>query len=243
MKIIIANWKMNPQKQQEASLLGSRIEQGLLGVNRRNVETVICPPFVFLGAVKVALHFAKLGAQNVSRESGGAFTGDISAKQLKEFGAEYVIIGHSETRRLGCADDEIVNRKIEQALSQDLKPILCVGYGTKNTHNDVAIKNIVRRQIAKGLAGIKASKIVIAYEPVWAISRGLGTGKAATPQHAASVISYIKKQVPKARVIYGGSVNAKNAAAFAELKIIDGGLVGGASLVASEFLSLSLIHI
>lgn len=240
-KLIVANWKLNPQTLDEARSLASRVEHGLLAVDRSRVETVICPPFVFLGAVRHAIHFAKLGAQNVSRESGGAFTGDVSAGQLKEFGVKYIIVGHSERRRMGGVDDKVVSRKIKRVLSEDLEPILCVGFGTKKGFSDAAIKRIIKKQVLGGLAGLdrKKLRLTIAYEPVWAISQGLGTGRrAVTPAHAASVISYIKGTAPMARIIYGGSVDAKNAGGFAAEKVIEGSLVGGASLNAVEFLNI-----
>lgn len=237
MKIIVANWKMNPQTIEEARQLASQIERGLLGVDRNKVETIICPPAVFIPAVRHLIDFAKLGAQNVSRESAGAFTGEISARQLAEFGVEYVIVGHSERRRMG-GDDKVINRKIKQSLAEKLKPILCVGFGTKKSDSHTQIKNVITRQIKIGLAGAKQSRITIAYEPVWAISQGLGTGKAATPAHAAEIAKFIKLIVNRVLVLYGGSVDGKNAAEFAAEKIIDGALVGGASLVPLEFLKI-----
>ncbi|MBI4050393.1 MAG: triose-phosphate isomerase [Candidatus Doudnabacteria bacterium] len=239
MKIIIANWKLNPQTIEEARSLASQIEHGLLGIERRGLETAICPPFVFLPAVRHAIHFAHLGAQNVAAEESGPFTGEISVGQLREFKTEYVIVGHSERRAMG-EDDKLINRKLKLVLKHKLEPILCVGAGTKKEHSNAAVKKIVKKQLGAALAGLSSSapKLTIAYEPVWAISRGLGTGQAVTPAHAAEIIGFIKSQAPKARVIYGGSVDSKNASGLAKAKIIEGALVGGASLKALEFLQI-----
>ncbi len=230
---------MNPQSLEEARRLSFAIEQGLLATNRNRVETVICPPFVFLPAVAYSLHFAKLGAQDVASLPQGPFTGEVSGGQLQEFAVQYVIIGHSERRSLG-EDDKFINKKIRMATLTKLQPILCVGFGAKKSSSVAAIKRIVKKQLQQDLAevSLKRVKLTIAYEPVWAISRGLGTGKAVKPSHAAEIIKFIKTQVPAARVIYGGSLDAKNAASFAAQKIIEGGLVGGASLVALEFLKI-----
>lgn len=236
--LVVANWKLNPETLEDARRIASKIEQGLLSINRSEVETVICPPFIFLPAVSAAIHFAKLGAQNVSRYDKGAFTGEISARQLKHLGVEYVIVGHSERRRMGGADDAAVNQKIKRSLAEHLVPILCVGFGTQKSHSTAQIKNIIRNQIKKGLKGVRGLRVVIAYEPVWAISRGLGTGKAATPQHAEEIAQFIKKIAKGSQVLYGGSVDGKNAAGFAAQKNIAGSLVGAASLVPNEFLNI-----
>lgn len=236
--LVVANWKLNPQKLAEARVLGSRVEQGLLGMNREGMEVVLCPPFVFLPALKMLAHFAKLGAQNISHEGKGAFTGEVSADQLKEFGVEYVIVGHSERRTLG-EDDKAINKKIKVCLEKKLQPILCVGYGTKKSQRISEIKKIISRQLKKDLSGLgrDVSKVAVVYEPVWAISRGLGTGKAVTPEHGKEIIDYVRSKGEFKKVIYGGSLDGNNSGAFAKAGI-EGGLVGGASLDAEEFLKI-----
>lgn len=236
MKIIMANWKMTPPALGEARRLCIQVEQGLLQVARDNLTIVLAPPFVFLPLVQHCLHLAHLGAQNVSAEEQGPYTGEISATQLQQFNVEYVIIGHSERRALG-ESDKLINQKIKIVMRHGIYPILCVGFGTKKGQSVAAIKTIIKKQLRLGLSGIGSTKLTIAYEPVWAISRGLGTGKAATPKHVAEIAEFIKSIAPQARIIYGGSVDAKNAASFAN-ENIQGALVGGASLVASEFLEI-----
>ncbi len=238
--MVVANWKLNPQTLGEARNLASQIELGLLPLDRSRVEVVICPPAVFLPVVAHAVHFVRLGAQNISAEQRGPFTGEISAAQVSEFRASYAILGHSERRALG-EDDKFINRKLKAAVKGRLEPILCVGSGTKANFTAAAIKRVITRQIQEALVGVRPEKIelTLAYEPVWAISRGLGTGKAVSPAHAAEIISYIGLSVPSARVIYGGSVDGANAADFARQPSIQGALVGGASLNAQEFLKVS----
>lgn len=229
--LVVANWKLNPETLQEARSLAVKIEQGLLNVKRANTETVICPPFVFLSAVQPSLHFARLGAQNVSRYDKGAFTGEVSAGQLKQFGVEYVIIGHSETRREGVSD-KIASDKVRQALAQKLHPILCVGFGTKKGSSMSTIKRVIKTQLKAA-----RPRITICYEPLWVISKGLGKGSAAIPEHVIEVTDFIRSHVRGARVIYGGSISSKNAKSFADAGIT-GALVGAASLMAPEFLQI-----
>ena len=237
MNIIVGNWKMNPGTLEEARRLASQIEHGLLSVARERVETVLCPPHIFLPATRPLLHFAKLGAQNVASDLSGPYTGEISVKQLKEFNVDYVIVGHSERRAL-AETDKMINSKVKLALKEGIKPILCVGFGIKKDYANVRVKQVIKSQIRAGFAGVTSkSKILVAYEPVWAISGGLGTGKAVTLKHAREITDFIKSQVTGAQVIYGGSLDAKNAAGFAKMGI-GGGLVGGASLEAQDFLKI-----
>lgn len=242
MRLMAANWKMNPQIVAEAEKLAARVQANLtpaLSSQRRGskaVEVAICPPFPFLEEVSERLKSIKLGAQNVSAEAKGPHTGEVSAVQLKNLGVRYVIIGHSERRAMG-ESDAIINKKIKLALENGLEPILCVGYGTTKSMRDEAVKRIISKQLTAALKATKG-KITIAYEPVWAISRGPGTAVSVAPEHAANIIKFIKSQVRGARVLYGGSVTSKNAAELARLKIIDGGLVGGASLDPAEFISI-----
>ncbi len=239
MRLIAANWKMNPQTLEEARHLAATMEQSVLGLIADRCEVVICPPFVYTVGLKHALHHVLLGAQNVSAEEKGPFTGEISALQLKNLGLRYVIVGHSERRALG-EDDKSVNKKLMQCFAHDLQPILCVGYGTtKNTSLQVE-KRIITRQLQNGFRGLKFAKgqLTVAYEPAWTISKGPGTAKPITPERAAQVIEFIKSKYKTARVIYGASITAKNAPELARYKSIEGGLVGGASLNAKEFMSI-----
>ncbi len=239
-RLVVANWKMNPQTLEEARALASQIESGLLTMSQSLVETVICPPFVFLPPLRIVVHSGFLGSQNLAAQAAGPFTGEISARQLQEFGVRYVIIGHSERRALG-ETDELISQKLGLALKHRFEPILCVGYGAKRSFSSSAIKRLVKSQVQKAVKGLSVSRgapLAIAYEPVWAISQGLGTGQAVKPSHASEIIKFIKTQAPSARVIYGGSLDSKNAASFAAQKVIEGGLVGGASLNAEEFLGI-----
>jgi triosephosphate isomerase len=235
MKIIIANWKMNPGSLVEARRLAIQIEQGLLGTDRSRGQVVICPPFVYLHSIGPILHFASLGAQDAAAEKEGAFTGEISPGMLAGLGVEYVIIGHSERRALG-ESDQLINQKLKTALANKLRAILCVGHGTKKGASGKLVERIIRRQIQEDLRGVKYKQgnLVIVYEPVWAI----GTNTPPTLRHACQTISYLKSLLPKIRVLYGGSIDGKNVFGFAKEKIIDGGLVGGASLNPPGFLKI-----
>lgn len=239
MKLIAGNWKMNPQTLEEARKLAVEVERGVLGHIYGQAEAVVCVPFVFLTALKHTLYHAALGAQNVSAEEKGPYTGEVSALQLKNLGIKYVIVGHSERRALG-EDDKLINKKLKQCRTHGLHPILCVGYGTTKSTSLSAEKRIITNQLQGALQGLdfKRGELTIAYEPAWTISRGPGTAKPITPERAAEVIEFIKSKQPGARVIYGASITAKNVPELAKFKIIEGGLVGGASLDAGEFLSI-----
>lgn len=226
-KLIIANWKMNPASEAEAVRL-ARSE------DFRNV--VIAPPFPLIPAVKRALRKSALGAQDVFWKEGGAYTGEVSPRQLKLLGAKYVIIGHSERRALG-ETDKMVNEKVKAALNEGLKVILCVGESWSVRKKGLAAaKRFVGNQLKKDLAGVnrpmklKAESLAIAYEPVWAI----GTGRADRPKETAEIAVFIKRII-KTKVLYGGSVKAKNVARFLNQEEIGGALVGGASLNPFEF--------
>lgn len=212
------------------------------------IERVICPPATAISFVYELLKDSRigLGAQNMYWEEAGAFTGEISPDMVKEF-CQYVILGHSERRSFFGDTDDGVNRKTKAALSHDLIPIVCVGE-TLSEKEDGQTANVVIRQIADGLKDIdpfQASKIVIAYEPVWAI----GTGRAATGSDANTVVAkYIRptlaglfgsQTAQEIRVLYGGSVKADNAAEFFSQPEIDGALVGGASLKANDFIGIA----
>lgn len=242
---VAGNWKMNKTVEQASSL----IEALLPGLkNVQGVEIVLCPPATSLMVASAILKDSGigLGAQNMHWEEKGAFTGELAPAMVKEF-CQYVILGHSERRAYFAESDASVNRKTKAALAIGLTPIVCVGetlaeYEAGQTHD------VVTRQILEGLAGIDAAQgasIVVAYEPVWAI----GTGKAASGEDANKVVSgTIRPALAKlfglgvaqnVRVLYGGSVTAKNAKEFFQQPEIDGALVGGASLKPEEFVPLS----
>lgn len=238
--IIAGNWKMNNTKEGTKALI-SEIRPL---VKDAKCEVVVCVPFTDIETARKALRGSniKLGAQNVHWAQKGAFTGEISAEMLKELKVEYVIIGHSERRQYFGETDETVNKRIKAALEYSLKPIVCVGE-TLEEREAGKTSEVVIRQINgafKGIDKVSLKRIVVAYEPVWAI----GTGKTATAQDANDTIAIIRKAVRKLygktvsralRIQYGGSMNAKNASELMAMPEIDGGLIGGASLKAEDF--------
>lgn len=222
-KLLVANFKMNSPEAR-----GWKI-------NAKKAEVVVCPAFPFLSDWDKK--GAQLGAQDVFWEnvrSGGAYTGEVSAEMLKSFGVKYVIIGHSERRANLGETDEVVNKKMKTALAAGLKVILCVGESKEVRKKGIKFaENFVRQELRADFAGVKnkfLDKIAVAYEPIWAI----GTGVADTPAGAEAMAEFIKRLV-KVKVLYGGSVNSKNAGKFLNQKGIDGALVGGASLNSNEF--------
>ncbi len=243
--IIGANWKMNRGSSVEARDMLQQLIPLVKDV--KNVDVVICAPFTVLAVANSEIKNTnlKLGAQNMYFEDKGAFTGEISPHFLKSVGCEYVILGHSERRDIFKETDELVNKKLKKALALNLNPIVCIGEHLEereaNKTNDV-----LQRQINETLKDIKKEeilKVVIAYEPVWAI----GTGKTATPQQAEEAHVFIRGLLAKkfdkntaesVRIQYGGSINAKNAEELFKQKNIDGGLVGGASLEADSLASV-----
>ena len=239
--LIAGNWKMNTTAT-EARVLASDLREPLDSI--QGVETVVCPPFVSLPTVAEALRRSsvKVGAQNMHDEARGAFTGEIAAGMLADF-CEYVILGHSERRQLFLEDDAMVNRKVAAALSADLKPILAVGERLEE-RNAGDTERVVTRQVRAGLAGIAAADaLIIAYEPVWAI----GTGIAASAEDAGETIGLVRRLVAELygdefaqalRILYGGSVTPNNIAELMAQREVDGGLVGGASLKATDFVSI-----
>lgn len=242
--LVAGNWKLN-KTVVEAYKLVSEMLPGLRLVKR--VEKLICPPFTALMSVSRLLKDTdvSLGAQNMTWEEQGAFTGEISPRMLAEF-CQYVILGHSERRAYFGETEELINRKVCAALTHKLKPIVCVGETLEENEAGVAAE-VVSRQVRDCLVGaeiLTASQLVIAYEPVWAI----GTGRAAT---ADGVNTFIRNAIRPVvaglfgegvsqgiRVLYGGSVNASNAGDFFRQTEIDGALVGGASLKAKSFISI-----
>jgi triosephosphate isomerase len=239
--LIAGNWKMNTTVAEALELVKAMKDEL---EKATSLETVVCPPFVSLAAVKGLLEGSsiKLGAQNLFFEEKGAYTGEISPMMVAEL-CEYVIIGHSERRQHFHETGDVVNRKIMAALKAGLKPILCVGERLEENETG-RTEEIVAEQLNSSLAGVEdLDGLVIAYEPVWAI----GTGKAATGEQANGTIGFIRRNIDKAygekvaremRILYGGSVSSANAAEFMRQPEIDGALVGGASLKAKEFLSI-----
>ena len=239
-KVIAGNWKMNMLPNEAIKF----IEELTPLVKDTKNEVIICVPYtdLFYTLLHVQGTNIKVGAQNMHWEEKGAYTGEISGKMLKSIGVEYVIIGHSERRQYFAETDETVNEKIKAALSNELKPIVCVGETLEQREKGIT-NEIITNQIEKAFNGIEVKdleKIIIAYEPIWAI----GTGKTATKEDANNTIIEIRKKLSEIygqneaeRVIiqYGGSVKSSNAKELFEMSDIDGGLVGGASLKADEF--------
>jgi len=236
--IIAGNWKMNNTAADGVKLVTALKDL----VKDANCDVVTCVPFIDIPAVSEALKGTniKLGAQNVHFAEKGAYTGEISADMLKEYGVEYVIIGHSERRQYFGETDETVNKRTLAALNAGLTPIVCVGESLEERETGKT-EEVLKVQIQEGLKGIEdLSAIVIAYEPIWAI----GTGKTATAEQANETIGFIRKTcaelfcpkcAEKVRIQYGGSMNAKNCKELMAMPEIDGGLIGGASLKAEDF--------
>lgn len=241
--IIAGNWKMN-NTIAEAVQLVEKIKKSPL---KEDVEVVVAVPFTSLVDVKKAIEGSriKLAAQNMHWEDKGAYTGEISPLMLKEIGIDYCIIGHSERRQYFNETDETVNKKAKAALKYNIKPIICVGETLEQRENNEA-EQIVEKQLLKALEGVEIGKIkdiVIAYEPIWAI----GTGKTASSDDADKMCAFIRRiignkygeQASKAiRIQYGGSVKPNNIKELMDRENIDGALVGGASLVAEDFVKI-----
>jgi len=238
-KLVVGNWKMHGNFAVNAELL-----RGLSHMlPTSSVETAVCPPFVYLASVREQLtnSVIKLGAQNLCTELQGAFTGEVSAVMLRDCGCEFVIVGHSERRQLFGETDEQVAIKTAVALSNNLTPIVCVGESLEERESNDTLKVIARQLSAlqNRLSAKDLQRIVIAYEPIWAI----GTGLTATPEQAQAVHAFIRQELEKQQadtvpILYGGSVKADNARALFAQADIDGGLVGGASLKAEEFAAI-----
>lgn len=238
--IIAGNWKMNKTVDETTKLIKELIP---LVSDVDTVDIVVCPPFVNLSAAREALSGSNiaLGAQNMHYEKGGAFTGEVSADMLLALGVEYVIIGHSERRQYFGESDESVNKKVKAALEAGLMPIVCVGELLEEREAGITAE-IVCKQTKLALLGLSAQQaagVVLAYEPIWAI----GTGKTATADDANETIGAIRNAVREVfgdtaaniRIQYGGSMKPANAAELMAKPEIDGGLIGGASLKATDF--------
>jgi len=236
---LIANWKMNPQTAREARVLFD----AMLNIGRlKNIETVICPPFPFL-SIFGSPKSIKLGGQDLFWEAQGPYTGQISGKMLKDLGCGYVIVGHSERRQYAGESDEIVNAKLKMALKCGLTPVLCVGEKAGEEMGEVLAGQL--NECLKDIGKAQIQDIILVYEPVWAISSGVvGSGKPCLPDDALSASLFIKKIIAglygrflaeKTPIIYGGSVDSKNAASYVKEARMQGVLVGGASLDGEEF--------
>jgi triosephosphate isomerase len=243
-KIVAGNWKMN-KTALEAGRLAEEIKSALGGF--RGAECVLCPPFTDIWAVAKVVKGTPIawGAQNVHWEKSGAFTGEISAEMLVELGCQYAIVGHSERRQYFGETDETVNRRMMAALQANIKPIVCVGE-TLQEREAGRTMAVIERQVRRGLEGLTGGyweRVILAYEPVWAI----GTGKTATAAQAQEVHAHIRRLLaelagPAAaaaiRIQYGGSVKADNAKELFGQPDIDGGLIGGAALQAKSFVAI-----
>ncbi|MDI1465463.1 triose-phosphate isomerase [Catellatospora sp. KI3] len=243
--LMAGNWKMN-LNHLEAIALTQKLAFSLNEKQLEAVEVAVIPPFVDIRSVQTLVDgdrlLIKYGAQDVSAHKSGAYTGEIAASMLAKLGCSFVVVGHSERRQYHAEGDELVNAKVKAVLADDMTPILCIGEGLDireaGTHVEYTLA-----QLDGGLAGLtpaQVEKVVVAYEPVWAI----GTGKTATPEDAQEVIGAIRAQLAKVqgdatanavRVLYGGSVKGSNIAAIMAQPDIDGALVGGASLDADDF--------
>jgi len=243
--LVVANWKMNPQTLRGAKLLFNSLKRGMKNI--RNVEVVICPPFLFLFEIFYRCRKSQiiLGAQDCFWEKKDAFTGEISPSMLKDLGCQYVIIGHSERRRYFNETDQMINKKIKAVLIAELKPIFCIGETEEEKAKDQT-SVVLRSQIENGLQKISKEgiqEVTIAYEPVWAI----GTGKPCSPDDAMSTCLFIRKVITQLynrrlaenlRILYGGSVDSKNAPGYIKEARMAGLLVGGASLDSKEFIKI-----
>lgn len=241
--MVAGNWKMNGSSESVKELMAG-IKEGMGSVN--NAEVVVCPPAVYIPRVSGAVDgtSVKVGSQNICDQDSGAFTGEISGAMLKDVGCEYAIIGHSERRSLYGESDELIARRFASARRNGIKPIFCIGETLDERESGIT-NDVCARQIDAVIAleGVEAlADGVIAYEPVWAI----GTGKTATPEQAQEVHAFIRGKIAALnadvanglRILYGGSMNPGNAAELMAQPDIDGGLIGGASLKADDFLSI-----
>lgn len=244
-KLIAANWKMNKTIDESVSFIK---ELKNLASDEKNIDIVVCPGFASLQAVshELAGSGIKLGAQNMHFEDSGAYTGEISPLMLREVNCGYVILGHSDRRELFNEDDSLINKKVIAALKHGISPILCIGENLEQ-RKDGKTKEILENQLKSCLRGIDKSKILgisIAYEPIWAISKGNPNHKAATADDAGEGHKFIRAVIAKMydekiashlRIIYGGSMKPGNAKELLAMPDIDGGLVGNASLNAGSF--------
>lgn len=244
-KIVAGNWKMNLDYAEGVSLF-SEIVNMVRDEKKGDQIAIICSPYIHLNSLaQLGGTTVKIGAQNCHQNESGAYTGEISAKMIKSVGCEYVIIGHSERRQYFAENDALLAQKTTIALANGLSPIFCIGE-TLDERNNGSYFEVLKSQLDHGVFGLDAadfSKLVIAYEPVWAI----GTGLTATSDQAQEVHAYIRKEIAlkygqeiadATSILYGGSANPKNAAELFAQPDIDGGLIGGASLKSRDFVDI-----
>jgi triosephosphate isomerase (TIM) len=247
LKVIAGNWKMNKDLNESAELI-TGLKSKLVSLPN-GVKAIVCPPFTSLESAKKLLEGSPidLGAQNMYHEDEGAFTGEISPKMLKSVGCTYVILGHSERRQYFHETNEFINTKAKKAIASGLIPIVCVGETLEEREKNITdqIVTVQVKGCLKDIPAAEVEKLIIAYEPVWAI----GTGKVATPQQAQDVHQLIRKQIgqlyswataEKVVIQYGGSVKPDNAKELLHQPDIDGALVGGACLKADSFAAIVL---
>ena len=231
-RLVAGNWKMHGSRTANRALLDAILKGLPESPKRGGAQCAVCPPFPFLGELAERLRGTPVavGAQNVSEHAQGAHTGEVSAAMLKELGCRYVLVGHSERRQIYGERDAQVAAKFAAARGAGLTPILCVGE-TLEEREAGKTEEVVARQ----LGAVAFSQAVLAYEPVWAI----GTGRNATPEQVQTVHAFLRQRVPHdTPILYGGSVKPQNAAAIFAMPDVDGGLIGGASLVAADFLAI-----
>jgi len=243
-KIVAGNWKMNTLLKDGMEL--AKAVEKLEKEKQSDALLIIAPPFTHLSRIKELIEGVKLAAQNCASEDSGAYTGEVSPDMLLSVGAEYVIIGHSERRSYYHEDDALLNKKTRLALSKGLKPIFCCGEVLEE-REEGKLFDVIREQLSKGLAGLTKQdmgRTVIAYEPVWAI----GTGVVATPDQAQEMHHFIRGLLAElfdgqvaedTTILYGGSCKPSNAAEIFSNPDVDGGLIGGASLKAEDFLAIA----
>ncbi len=243
-KIVAGNWKMNTSLK-EGLELASEVDSLVSKQRENDVIVIIAPPFTHLSEIKKVLSHLKLSAQNCASEKSGAYTGEVSVDMLKSVGVEYVIIGHSERRSYFREDNSMLARKVDLALEAGLKPIFCIGEILEERESNQYFA-VIETQLKEGLFHLSEDaiqKIIIAYEPVWAI----GTGLTASPAQAQEIHKYIREQIRSkynseiaegTSILYGGSCKPSNAFELFENPDVDGGLIGGAALKARDFMGI-----
>lgn len=245
--IVAGNWKMNKNFAEADDLINS-IEETLRQYDTTDVDIIVCPPFPYLELVSDVSEDSNffVGAQNVAKFDSGAYTGEVSASMLKSMAVDYCIVGHSERRKYFFETNQDIAQKIDLLLQQDITPIMCVGESLEEREAGKHF-DVIRKQVEEGIFHLKAEdmqRCIIAYEPVWAI----GTGKTATKEQAQEIHAFIRKLIvekynddvaQEVSILYGGSCNPKNAQELFSMEDVDGGLIGGASLKANDFIQIA----
>ncbi len=245
--IVAGNWKSNETFNQADDLIND-IAEGLRAFDSTDVDVIVCPPFPYLELVQDAAEDVEffVGAQNVSKFDNGAYTGEVSAQMLQSMNVDYCIVGHSERRKYFFETNQDVAEKVNKLLAVDITPIVCVGESLEDREAGKHF-DVIREQVSQGLFHLSAEameKVIIAYEPVWAI----GTGKTATKEQAQEIHAFIRNMLAEKysddtaqeiSILYGGSCNAKNAKDLFAQQDVDGGLIGGASLKAADFIEIA----